>query len=237
MTVGTRVGGLSETSRAAAEQTRQLSVAVTRQEDSYAIGDAELEASVNVMFDVPGPVVGIDYTGIRTGSWSAKERSQIVQVAVPVMAADELRDFVARALVAAVDLAVATMAKRRTRHPLRRAAAIAAAVAEPARGPAFIAAETDRGKAFLAATPSSIRAAVDVIERHGFLTLDLGGQDRYVQAAFSGDHMVLEYRDGAPEQHYRAAPMTREQVADAMWAWVNSPREPVPGFSWTRLVD
>ncbi|MEU4446910.1 hypothetical protein AB0K14_19590 [Actinosynnema sp. NPDC050801] len=212
-------------------------MAVTRQEDSYPIGDAELEASVNVIFDVPGPVVGIDYTGIRTGAWSAKERSQIVQVAVPVMAADELRDFVARALVAAVDLAAATMAKRRTHHPLGRATAIAAAVAGIARGPAFVAAETDRGKTFLAATPSSIRAAVDAIERHGFLTLDLGEQDRYVQSAFSGDHMVLEYREGSPEQHYRAASVTQEQVADAMWAWVNSPGEPVPGYSWTRVVE
>jgi hypothetical protein len=70
LTVGTRVGGLSETSRTAAEQTRQLSVAVTRQEGSYAIGDVELEASINVIFDVPGPIVGIDYTGIRTGTWS-----------------------------------------------------------------------------------------------------------------------------------------------------------------------
>jgi hypothetical protein len=84
-----------------------------------------------------------------------------------------------------------------------------------------VAAGTDRGKTFLAATPSSIRAAVDAIERHGFLTLDLGEQDRYMQSAFNGDDMVLEYHGGAPQQHYRAAPVTREQVADAIWEWVN----------------
>jgi hypothetical protein len=136
LTIGTRVGGLDATTRPVAELTRRLSNTVHAFEDAYTGSDpdpeAEAEAEVNVIFDVPGPVIAPDYTGVQTGVWSAKNRRQIVVVAVPVADTpfDALPRFLADALVRAVAVAADAMAKRKTQYPLDRASAIAEGAAE-----------------------------------------------------------------------------------------------------------
>jgi hypothetical protein len=39
--------------------------------------------NVNVVFQVPGEVVSVDFSGVRTGRYSPKERLLLVQAAVP----------------------------------------------------------------------------------------------------------------------------------------------------------
>jgi hypothetical protein len=39
--------------------------------------------NVNVVFQVPGEVVSVDFSGVRTGRYSPKDRLLLVQAAVP----------------------------------------------------------------------------------------------------------------------------------------------------------
>lgn len=46
-------------------------------------GGTESAISVNVVYYVPGEVVGVDWDGVRTGRYDAKAKLLMVQVAVP----------------------------------------------------------------------------------------------------------------------------------------------------------
>ena len=49
----------------------------------------ESPLSVNVIYQVPGKIVGPDFEGVRTGHYSKKDSSLIVQAGLPVDAPDD----------------------------------------------------------------------------------------------------------------------------------------------------
>ncbi|MBM7829448.1 hypothetical protein JOE59_000153 [Agromyces cerinus] len=72
---------------------------------------------MDVVFHVPGPLLTPDYEGIRTGTLSRRDRLIQVQVAVPAdlgsLGEQEVCRHLADRLVEAVDLAKATVARRK----------------------------------------------------------------------------------------------------------------------------
>ena len=245
LTLGTRVGGLSKESRLASDATRKLSVMVTHREDALDIGDPETEASVNVIFDVPGPIVAPDYHGVQAGRWSKKDRHQIMHVAVP--AADltpaELPTFLASSLLLALDEAHSAMSRRKERYPLDRATAIATAIAsdvasEFASEPAAnaVRATTQDGRSVLLPTLDRIKAMVETMPRMGgFIVLQRDNPDVYIQTAFSDGDIVLEYRDGDPQRHFQAYPVSQDEAAQALWEWSSGSAAFHGRHTWQRL--
>lgn len=64
-------------------------------------------ASINIVFHVPGSIVKPDYTGIRTGKFSAKLKKLMIQVSVPETMLDspELESFFHKSIIEAIALA------------------------------------------------------------------------------------------------------------------------------------
>ncbi|MFF3290684.1 hypothetical protein [Streptomyces sp. NPDC003023] len=99
---------------------------------------SEDETGVDVVFHIPGPLMAPDYEGVRSGSLSRRERLIMVQVAVPDEVCDEgpegVAAHLAARLVEAVDLAVATVAKRKAALPVWQAVPMARSVADRIAG-------------------------------------------------------------------------------------------------------
>ena len=64
-------------------------------------------ADINIVFHVPGSIAKPDYTGVRTGRFSAKEKTLMIQVSVPehLMDSLELESFLHKSIAEAVDIA------------------------------------------------------------------------------------------------------------------------------------
>ena len=75
--------------------------------------------NVNVIFQVPGNILKPDFDGVRTGYFSKKESSLIVQAALPEDAPDDVDDYLKRMLDAAVDEAERWAQRRRLAPDLR----------------------------------------------------------------------------------------------------------------------
>lgn len=69
--------------------------------------------NVNVIFHVPGDLLQPDFTGVRTGHFSKRQRWLIVQVALPESAPEEVDEFVVEQLKAAVAEAERFVKRRR----------------------------------------------------------------------------------------------------------------------------
>ena len=139
LSIGAIHGGV--TSTAVEQGFRQLASCVRRAVEAVTLEDVEAEASVNVVFHVPGNMIKPDYEGIRTSSWRGARRVQVMQVAVPEDLTDRsaVPEFLASSLVEAVDLAVPELARyKRSRHlrtDLARQVAVRAAAELLGNGP------------------------------------------------------------------------------------------------------
>jgi hypothetical protein len=69
--------------------------------------------SIDLVFDIPGDVWRPDYTGLRTGRFSRKQKILQIQVAVPRedLAADEAEEFIFDSMTAAIEMAAAVFEK------------------------------------------------------------------------------------------------------------------------------
>lgn len=76
----------------------------------------ESPLSVNVIYQVPGNILRPDFDGVRTGHYSKKDSSLIVQAALPDDAPDDVEAHLKRVLVAAIDEAE-QWARRRSIAP------------------------------------------------------------------------------------------------------------------------
>ena len=70
---------------------------------------------INIVFHVPGSVVKPDYSGIRTGRFSVKEKTLMIQVSVPenVMDSPELDSFFQKSMIEAIHLAKGYFEKKK----------------------------------------------------------------------------------------------------------------------------
>lgn len=81
--------------------------------------DVDSPLKVNVIFQVPGNILKPDFEGVRTGHYSKKEASLIVQAALPEDAPDDIEGHLKRLLVAAVDEAERWARRRGVASDLR----------------------------------------------------------------------------------------------------------------------
>lgn len=72
-------------------------------------------ADINIIFHVPGSIVKPDYQGVRTGRYSAKMRTLMVQVSIPesLMESPELEPFLDKSILEAVAAAKDFFGKRK----------------------------------------------------------------------------------------------------------------------------
>lgn len=87
---------------------RRFCRAVPRVQDPDAFG-------VNIVFHVPGSIVKPDYSGIRTGRFSVKQKKLMVLISVPenLMDSPELEPFFHKSMIEAVHLAKGFFEKKR----------------------------------------------------------------------------------------------------------------------------
>ena len=75
-------------------------------------GTADLK--IQLIFDIPGPMVPVDYEGVRTGRFSGAKQMLVVQVAVPEgLTGSEIRRYLREALGEMVELAKAYVKRRK----------------------------------------------------------------------------------------------------------------------------
>jgi hypothetical protein len=63
----------------------------------------ESPLNVNVIYQVPGNILQPDFAGVRTGHYSKKDSSLIVQAALPDDAPEDVEGYLKRLLVAAIE--------------------------------------------------------------------------------------------------------------------------------------
>jgi hypothetical protein len=70
---------------------------------------------INIVFHVPGSIVKPDYSGIRTGRFSAKQRKLMILVSVPdnLMDSPELESYFHKSMIEAVHLAKGFFGKKK----------------------------------------------------------------------------------------------------------------------------
>jgi hypothetical protein len=67
------------------------------------------------------------------------------------------------------------------------------------------------------------------------LTVSSGPSDVYAQAINHEGHIVLEYRDGAPDRQFQVSDVPLSEVADALSQWMNGDRRFIDDHEWQRL--
>ena len=85
--------------------------------------DDSLPFSLNVVFHVPGSIVGgPEYVGVRTGKFSRKERMLMVQVAVPkeIIQSEDVRAFLFNSVCEAVLTAAPFLQRKGIEYPVER---------------------------------------------------------------------------------------------------------------------
>jgi hypothetical protein len=97
-------------------------------EVATAAQDLESPLNVNVIYQVPGNILQPDFEGIRTGHYSKKESSLIIQAALPDDAPDDVDAHAKRLLVAAIDEAEQWAKRRGIAHDLHALRQLAAQV-------------------------------------------------------------------------------------------------------------
>lgn len=70
---------------------------------------------INIVFHVPGSIAKPDYSGIRTGRFSAKTKKLMIQVSVPktLLDAPELESFLQKSIIEAIAMAGKFFKKRK----------------------------------------------------------------------------------------------------------------------------
>jgi hypothetical protein len=70
---------------------------------------------INIVFHVPGSIVKPDYSGVRTGRFSVKQKKLMILVSVPenLMESPELESFLDKSMIEAVHLAKGFFVKKK----------------------------------------------------------------------------------------------------------------------------
>ena len=112
LSIGSVLGG-GASGRRISDQLAQLSECVVDARSHQPDFDRERSAGINVVYFVSGNTHQSDFSGIRTGSWFGKRRTQVAQVSVPSELANpqEVVHFLADTLQQAVELAAARILK------------------------------------------------------------------------------------------------------------------------------
>jgi hypothetical protein len=87
-------------------------MALARQVKALRAG-VESPLNVNVVYQIPGEVLQIDFTGVRTGRYSASKHLLLVQAAVPAEPIPESNDFLLGLLQSAIEEAERFAVRRR----------------------------------------------------------------------------------------------------------------------------
>jgi hypothetical protein len=74
---------------------------------------------VNVVFHVPGHILGVDFQGVRTGRFSKKDSWLMVQVALPEEPPEDVDAYLKLTLVEAIDEAERWSRKRKLADDLQ----------------------------------------------------------------------------------------------------------------------
>ena len=69
----------------------------------------------------------------------------------------------------------------------------------------------------------------------GILIVSSGPPDLYAQAMNDDGCLVLEYRDGAPGEHFQATAVGLDEVARALSEWFRGERAFIAEHEWKRL--
>ena len=77
--IGMRIGGEGIENEHVVAAIRELRQRLDEVEQTPDLADL----SIDLVFDVPGPILPVDYEGVRTGRFSIIERMLQIQVAVP----------------------------------------------------------------------------------------------------------------------------------------------------------
>jgi hypothetical protein len=72
-------------------------------------------------------------------------------------------------------------------------------------------------------------------EPDGFLIVDSGPPDTYVQAINHEGSLLLEYRDGSPERHFQVRDVGLDDVAEALAQWTRRERGFIEKHEWQQL--
>lgn len=114
LSVGTVIGGTSPSSRRWQDRIRNLSRRVCE-----ARSGVESPINVNVVFHVPGHILGVDFQGVRTGRFSKKDSWLMVQVALPEEPPEDVDAYLKLTLVEAIDEAERWSRKRKLADDLQ----------------------------------------------------------------------------------------------------------------------
>jgi hypothetical protein len=70
-----------------------------------------------------------------------------------------------------------------------------------------------------------------------FVLIEDGRADHYIQAANSAGSLLLEYRDGSPQQHFQTTVRNHLELADALQQWLAGETDFIADHTWQRLTD
>ena len=120
LSIGAMAGGTS----AEARRWNQAVMALARRIMSRREGVVS-PLNVNIVYQIPGEVLQIDFTGVRTGRYSAAKRLLLVQAAVPAEFTPNADDIIFQLLRDAIDEAGKYALKRHlSDSPLRELKAL-----------------------------------------------------------------------------------------------------------------
>jgi hypothetical protein len=69
----------------------------------------------------------------------------------------------------------------------------------------------------------------------GFLIVSSGPPNMYAQAINHQGRLLLEYRDGSPDQHLQAKDVSLASIADALSQWMRGDRTFIDDHEWKPL--
>ncbi|HEX5468917.1 MAG TPA: hypothetical protein VFW80_07705 [Gaiellaceae bacterium] len=98
LSVGLVVGGLTPANHLWEEAVKRLGKQIAKRRAGL-----KTPLNVNVVFHIPGDVLTLDYDGERTGSFSKRDGTLMVQVAIPDEPPKDVDAEVRRRLLAAMD--------------------------------------------------------------------------------------------------------------------------------------
>jgi hypothetical protein len=111
LSIGSIEGGSSPSMSRWRDAITSLTIEVER-----AVQDVQSPLNVNVIYQIPGSILQPDFEGVRTGHYSRKDASLIVQAALPDDAPDDAVSHIRHLLIAAIDEAE-EWARRRSIAP------------------------------------------------------------------------------------------------------------------------
>ncbi|HLB49909.1 MAG TPA: hypothetical protein VJL59_23060 [Anaerolineales bacterium] len=109
--ISERIGGESQENAEVLAAIRQLWQGKDQMSPTAGSGDLRID----LVFDVPGPILGVDYEGVRTGRFSRALRMLQMQVAVPAgLSGSEIPSFLTEMLARTAAVAKDFIEPRKT---------------------------------------------------------------------------------------------------------------------------